>query len=340
MVDQELSVSDPSELLAKGIEAVEEDDFDAADRILDKAGELLGENHPRVLHLAGLLAWAKGEFERACGYLMQATDGEPEQFEIYLDCAECLSVTGELSDAEAQLRVALARKGLSPEEDGEGKLLLAQVRLADDDPDEALEVLDSIAEDLRAHPSWLSARGTVLLEADRAAEAVVVLKQASDEEPDNGDFLYNYALALDAAGEESKSREEMLGVLRLDIAADEIGEDPTPQETNALKTLLEDVLEELPGPILELVGKVPIEVRRRPSEVQVQSGVDPRDLIYFVGRPSKNGSAAKLERIGISRDIVLEEVEHEDAVPEVVFGALVEAIQVFFDREDLVMEEV
>ncbi len=82
MTDNELTVSDPSELLAKGIEAVGRDDFDAADRILDKAGDVLGENTPGVLHLAGLLAWARGEFERACGFLMQATDAEPDRFEI------------------------------------------------------------------------------------------------------------------------------------------------------------------------------------------------------------------------------------------------------------------
>lgn len=340
MVDQELTVSDASELLAKGIEAVEEDDFDTADRILDKARELLGENHARVLHLAGLLVWAKGEFERACGYLMQATDGEPDRFEIYLDCAECLFVTGELADAEAQVRIALARKGLTPEEDGEAKLLLAQIRLGDDDPDEALEVLDSIAQDLRAHPAWLSAQGSALIEADRASDAVALLQQAADEEPENADFRYNLALAHEAAGDDKRAREELLGVLRLDIAQDDNKEDPTPEETTVLKSLLEDLLDELPGPILELVGKVPVEVRRRPSEVQVQSGVDPRDLVYFVGRPAREGSAAKLERVGISRDILLEDVEHEDEVPDAVFSALVESIQVFFDREDLVMEEV
>lgn len=340
MADTELTVSDASELLAKGIEAVEEDDFDAADRILDKAGDLLGENHPRVLHLAGLLSWAKGEFSRACGYLLQATDADPGRFEIYLDCAECLFVTGEITDAEAQVRVALARKGLTDEEDGEAKLLLAQIRLADDDADEALELLDSIAEELRGHPAWLSARASALIEAERADDAVKLLDEAVEKDADNADYRYNLALALEVAGDDARSRQEMLQVLRLDLAQSELGEDPTAQENDGLKSVLEDVLEELPGPILELVANSPLEVRRRPSEVQVQSGVDPRDLVYFVGRPSKNGSQAKLERIGISRDILLEDVESDEDVPDAVFAALIEAIQVFFDRDDLVVEEV
>ena len=340
MAERELTVSDSSELLAKGIEAVEEDDFDAAERILDKAGDLLGENHPRVLHLAGLLAWAKGEFERACGFLMQAADGKPDRFEIYLDCAECLFVTGEVSNAEAQVRVALARKGLSAEEDGEAKLLLAQIRLADDDPEEALEVLDSINESLRKHPAWLSARGSALIEADRADDAVKMLGDAVQGEPDNADHHYNLALALEAAGDESRAREEMLAVLRLDTARAEDGDGLVPEESEALKSLLEDLLEELPGPILELVANCPIDVRRRPSEVEVQSGVDARGLVYFVGRPVKDGKPGKLDRIGISRDILLEEVDDEGEVPDALFAALVESIQEFFDRDDLVVEEV
>jgi len=339
MAERELTVSDASELLAKGIEAVEEDDFDAAERILDKAGDLLGENHPRVLHLAGLLGWAKGEFERACGFLMQAADAKPDRFEIYLDCAECLFVTGEVGNAEAQVRVALARKGLTVEEDGEAKLLLAQIRLADDDPEEALEVLDSIDESLRKHPAWLSARGSALIEADRADDAVKMLEDAVASESDNADHHYNLALALEAAGNESRAREEMLSVLRLDTAQAQ-GEDLVPEESEALKSLLEDLLEELPGPILELVANCPIDVRRRPSEVEVQSGVDARGLVYFVGRPVKDGKPGKLDRIGISRDILLEEVDDEGEVPDALFAALVESIQDFFDRDDLVMEEV
>lgn len=52
--------------------------------------KLVGENHVRVLHLTGMLAWAEGRPEHAAGYLMQAADAGSEDPNVYLDCAEFL----------------------------------------------------------------------------------------------------------------------------------------------------------------------------------------------------------------------------------------------------------
>ena len=78
------------ELVDRGLKAVEDDDLESATQILEEAAKVAGENHVRVLHLTGMLAWAEGRPEHAAGYLMQAADAGSEDPNIYLDCAECL----------------------------------------------------------------------------------------------------------------------------------------------------------------------------------------------------------------------------------------------------------
>src|SRR5688572_18579313 len=151
-----LRASDVDELIDRGLDAVEAEELENAERILDEAGKLAGENHVRVLHLAGMLAWAQGDLEHATGFLQQAADLAPNRLEIYLDCAECQFLCDERSEAEANVRAGLALQGLTDLQKSEADLLLAQLRLADDDPDEALEVLGGIATELKKHPAYLS----------------------------------------------------------------------------------------------------------------------------------------------------------------------------------------
>ncbi|MGB1277226.1 MAG: tetratricopeptide repeat protein, partial [Nannocystaceae bacterium] len=133
------------DVIDEGLKAVEAENLDVADEALEKAQGLGGENHVRVLHLHGLIAWAKGEIERAAGFLMQAVDLVPPRGEIYLDTAECLMALGQdLDEAEAVVRTLLQQEAVSADSLDQGRLLLAQIRLEDDDPEEALEILDTI----------------------------------------------------------------------------------------------------------------------------------------------------------------------------------------------------
>lgn len=329
----EIEVADADELLDRGIASVEEDDLDAAERILDKAREIRGENDPRVLHLAGLATWAAGDIDRACGFLMQAVDQQPERFDIYLDCAECLFVGGEISEAEAKARVALSRERLTDMEEAEATLLLAQVRLADQDPEEALELLGSIDSSLHDHPAWVLTKSSALIDFDRTKEAVELLQGAVKGSPDNGDLHYNLAEALETDGDGPAAREHMLQVLRLDAAsADPALAEASPADVTGIVGALEEALNQLPDPILDVVGKVPIEVSRRATEAEVGQGVDPRDVVYFVwGPPKKEGEEDVLLRIGVSRDRLLEEVDSEEDIEMCLFESLVEQIEDSFD---------
>jgi Flp pilus assembly protein TadD len=334
MADSEvLQVSDVDELIDRGLDAVEAEDFDAAERIVDEAGSIAGENHVRVLHLQGMLAWAQGDLEHATGYLMQAADLSPTRLEIYLDCAECLFLCDDRSEAEAAVRSGLALEGLTDLQQSEARLLLSQLRLADDDADESLEVLDEISDDLKDHPAYLSTRGAALLGAGRSSEAVEVLKLASAAEPEDPEYCYQLAVAYEASGDAAEATRQMLRVLELDIEQAGGTEDPSESDVTTLRGIMEDVLEELPDPLLKLVASVPIAVQARASTAQVEAGTDPRSAVFFEGTPKADDTDANLTRIVLAKDVIIDEVDDDDEIPAMLLFGVAEQIQEFFDRE-------
>jgi predicted Zn-dependent protease with MMP-like domain len=115
--------------------------------------------------------------------------------------------------------------------------------------------------------------------------------------------------------------------------------EPDFAETQELRSILEDVFEELPDPVLKLVANAPIKVQARPTIDQVRAGLNPRAMIGFIGKPKQGEEEAELEGIVVMRDIVLEEVEDEEELPGELFYALMEELQYFFKRDDIVMGE-
>lgn len=325
------------ETIDRGLAAVEADDLEAAEEALAEASKIAGENHVRVLHLAGMHAWADGDVERAAGFLMQAVDLGPDRADIYLDCAECLFANGEeLDEAEASVRIALKLPGIPERLAEEARLLLAQIRLADDDTEEALVILDEISGDLSSHPAYLSTKGAALLAAGRFPDAIEQLERAVELEPEDPDFAYQLGITHQAAGDEAGCRAAMVRVLELDSKASGEGLDPPGYaEVQELRSKLEDIMEELPDAILRLVAHVPIKVQQRATEEQVRTGVDPRSPVAFLGAPQCDDADAELEGIVILRDLLVEEAEDEEEIPLALFYGMLEELRRFFRREDL-----
>jgi tetratricopeptide (TPR) repeat protein len=327
-----------AEAVERGLAAVEAEDLEAAEQALDEAERLGGENHALVLHLAGMLAWARGDLDRATGFLMQAADLDPDHPEIHLDCAECLFAIGEdLDEAEAAVRVALALPTISGQHAEEARLLLAQIRLADDDAAEALEILDLISPELHGHPAFLSTSGAVLLAAGRHDDAIAALERAVALEPDDPDLHYQLGITRQAAGDENGARASMVRVLELD-SADAPPEPLSYAEVQDLRSVLEDVLEELPDPLIRLVASAPITVQARATPQQVARGVDPRSPVAFAGVAAEGEVAADFEGIVVMRDPLVEESgDGEDEIAATLFYAVLEEIRRFFGREDLIL---
>ena len=322
------------EIVARGLAAVETDELGEAEAALEQAQRVGGENHVLVLYLDGMIALARGDLGHAIGYLMQATDMNPDRPEIYLDCAEALLLAGEdLAEAESIVRAALALPKLTLRQAGEAHLTLAQIRLEGDDIDGAMAELDAVGAELRDHPAYMSTRAAALLADDRVDEALESIRRAVEHDPEDPDFQYQFALTARAAGKVDEARDAMVRVAELDQ-----GEAPArpleDAEVQDLRARLEDVLEDLPDPILRLVASVPVEVQACATLDQVRGGLDPRSIVAFVGRPELDDQPAQLERLVVMRDLLLDEVGDDDEIPRVLFYALMEELRIFFRYED------
>lgn len=329
-------------LVDSGLAAVEADDLETATQILEDATKLGGENHVRVLHLTGMLAWAEGRPEHAAGYLMQAVDAGSEDPNIYLDCAECLLLHDQdLDEAEAAARTVLRLEGASQDAQDQARLLLSQIRLADEDTEEALELLDGISDARKQDAVFLSTYGFVLMNAGRDEEAVTTLRKAVEADPDDPDVHYWLGQALEAVGDVTASRESMLLVLTLDQAEHEEAEhehEPLTSEIEEdLRSQFEGVLEELPEPVLKLLANAPITVQARPTSKQVEAGADPRAVVTFLGRPMTDDDDAHLEGIVIMRDFLLDEITEDDDIPELLIVSIIDELRRFFHLEGLEM---
>lgn len=332
------------ELIDRGLEAVDNDELEQAQGILDDAREKAGENNARVLHLAGMCAWADDDLEHATGFLMQATDQSPTGAQIYLDCAECLFSVEEIEEAEVQARAALELDGLAGDQADDARLLLSQLRLALDDAEEALELLDAIDDVRKEHPAYLSTRGAVLLGLGQFEASIALLENASKQEPDDADLHFQLGIAFEHSGDLERSRASMLRVLELDIkewedVGEQLPDEPDFAETQELRSRFEDALEEIPEPLLKLLGAAPITVQSRASSEQVKNGVNPRSTVAFLGTPKTDDDEAELRGLVIMRDLLLAEVDDDEGIDGELFYALIEELQYFFKRDDIVVAE-
>lgn len=337
-------MSEIDALIDRGLAAVEDENIEAATAALQEAIAAVGKEHPRVLHLEGMLSWAQDDLETATTTLLKAADLDAGRPEIHFDCAECLYTMEEIEEAEEQVRKVLELADVPGEQADDARLLLAQLRLAVDDPEGALATLEEIDESRKTHPAYLGALGSALLADEQFDEAVKTLRAALEHDADDSDLHYQVGIALEAVGDLEGARVAMKKVLELDEKDwAELGEDAPPPpdfaETQELRSRLEEVLEGLPDPVLKLVAAAPITVQARATAEQVDAGIDPRGTVVFLGEPKSDEDEAELKGIVIMRDLVLTSVDDDDEIDEELFYSLLEQIQHFFRRDDIIVAQ-
>ena len=331
--------------IERGLSAVAETDVDAAKAALEQALAAGGREDGRVAHLQGLVSWLTGNLEDAAAHLLRAVDAAPTEPIVQLDAAEFLFVEGELQEAEGILRDFLDRVGEAESAD-DARMLLSQLRLEDDDPEESLEILDTVTAG-RDRVEYLASRGGVLLALGRLDESVEVMRRAVDIEPDDADLKYQLGVVLYAANDREGSREVMVQVHRMDAAAREAGgSELDGAQQRDLQERFEAVLEEVPEPILKQIAGVPVTVDAAPSEDDVRAGLDPRNAVAFYGQAVEDGGEAKLERIVVMRDILVDgldefdELSEDEQIHELLFEHTLVELRRFLGLEELMVAGV
>jgi tetratricopeptide (TPR) repeat protein len=326
--------------IENALEAIDRDEMGSAKKLIADASEELTADDARLLHLQAMLSWAQGDIEEAARMITEAVDAGPSGFRIYVDCAELMLSTGiDLDVAEASLRAVLDRGDLGEGEADQAKILLAQVCLeqVDVDAEEALELLASASESVKSDPYWISTKAAALLEMGRGEDAIALWERAvaDPEAASDPDVHYQLGICYAATGRGEQAVAAMTRVLELDAEADEY-EPLESDETDGLRSLLEEVLEGIPEPLLKKIASAPIEVQTRPRAEQIATGIDPRAFLAFDGEAAEQ----KLRAVVVMRNVLLDELEDEEQLPEALISGLIDEFRRFFGVEELAVASV
>lgn len=328
------AAGDPKVLFLQAREAVERDEPEAARAIAERLASAVGSDDARLVHLEGMLAWVEGDIEVASSKLLAAADAGPEDPQIFIDCAEFNLATGlDIDAGEACLRALLGRESLNEDTADEARITLAQCRLEhpDPDPEEALEILEGLSDGGASTPLARSTRAAALLDMGRSDDAIALLEAAEVDDPlARADLRYQLGVCYAMAGRNDEAVAAMIAVRDLDdqIADYEAMDD---DEVAGLRSIVDELLEDLPEPLLKRVATVPVKVERRASDAHIASGVDPRAFVGFAG----DAGAEKLEAIVIMRDALLDGVDDESELAEALVEAMIDEFRRFFGLEDL-----
>lgn len=169
---------DGDALLSLGTIAREQGDTDAAQRFLERALDAEDADRAEVTYQLGALAQQQGDLDAARQWFAQAVDaGELLRAELRL--AQIDAETGNLGAARERLQ-----------------------RIRRQNPGMAARLL--------------SAEGEMLYRARAYNEAVSLLERAVAAYPENSDLRYNYALALEQAGQLGAAETELRRLIRED----------------------------------------------------------------------------------------------------------------------------
>lgn len=213
----------------------------------------------------------------------------------------------------------------------------ALYELAEEDPEEALAMFESMPAELRSHPEIRVAEAAVLKASGRIEDAIERLRALLSEAPDDADLHHMMGDALEDAGELEKATEHFLRVWKLDHDRTDLisAELLTQMENTARQTV-----RELPDEFRQLLRQVPIFIEDRPTAELVRDGLDPRAFGLFDGPTQEEWSGETPpeppSRIVIYSQNLAAEFSEEDLLEQVAITILHEVGHYFgLDEEDM-----
>jgi tetratricopeptide (TPR) repeat protein len=334
-------------ILERGYAALEVEDLDEVRAAVAAAVDVgIDDDDARLRYLRFMTSWLDEQSSDeeldamlgdtsgllAAAIALEAVD---EAARITLDLTDVLAQIGEFDEAEHALRELIARDDLSPEADGEARLLCAQIVLDHhEDPSEALELLDRVHPSLHEDIGYISLRAAILGDLERKDEAIELLAAALERNPDI-ELHYQLGLLLRAVGRGEQALEHLLAVREHDLGAHEIALDEPvlADEVEDLRRQLEDVLDTLPDKVLNRIAAATIRVERWPSEATIRMGADPRAPVAFEGVPAGDEGEGQVDALVLYRDVIVAEIEDDEEIPEVIAIGLVEEFDRYFELE-------
>lgn len=227
--------------------------------------------------------------------------------------------------------------------------LVAELALADDEPEAALEAYGrwSAADPGDPEP-WIATAEVYLQYYDDPGEAARLLREllaGPQLDPfDEADARHLLGIACEEKNDRRGMIREWLAVLRLDAMNDAINEatndGPKPHlSASQFEDIAEQALGELPEEVLAHLRNVPIFVEDRPSEALVLEGLDPRTLGLFHGiampRQSALGGGPENSLIHLfQRNLERDAFDEEDLAEQIRITVLHETAHYFGASED------
>lgn len=316
--------------LERGYVGLDADDFDAVASAIAGAREAGVEpDDVRVRYLEFMTTWltvtldedeAARLYDDALGLLDEGVRLEDarDAARVVLDVAEVVMFAGEPEHAEPALRRLCARDDLEASADGGARLLWAQIALDyDEEPAEALEILDAATATVRSDPDHVGLRAAALVELRRFAPARELLEEALAR-GDDTDLHHQLGMVLRSLDEHEAGIAHLLEVRARDLETHGIDPDAEldPDEAEDLRHLLEGLLGSLPDRALSCVDSATVRAERWPSEAAVRRGGDPRAAVWFEGEP--DSESGHVDAIVIYGDALTVGAEHEDRVVDVL----------------------
>ena len=165
---------------------------------------------PEVLFLNGLLRRAVGDNAQAKIYLEQAVALQPESMHSHYELGNTLVLLKEWGEAKQELEKAIAMGASDPEV----HFALAKALRGLGETDRATQesqIFQQMKKDdeTRLEAAESVAQGDTSLDAGKVAEAVAQYKEALEQQPDNPNYHFKLAIALNRAGDTAGERQEL-----------------------------------------------------------------------------------------------------------------------------------
>jgi Flp pilus assembly protein TadD len=165
---------------------------------------------PEVFYLNGLMERSAGDYERAGKLMKEAEALQPNLVNLHFELGNTLVILKRWQEAKDELTQALKTDDTRPElhaglakalqglgdANGARREMLKYQQMKQDE-ESRLEAAESIAQ------------GDAALQAGKAADAIAHYREAITNQPDNANYHYKLAIALESAGDAAGVRSEL-----------------------------------------------------------------------------------------------------------------------------------